>query len=138
MYELDGLLLPPAVDDLLAQAIKTDIRPGPGGSRMCADQEARFYLEPTLREHWPELGQIHYLTVVALYPSSQIVAHADAPIQGIRHHIPLQQNDGCWSFSEGVWQQLQIGRIYTMDPTKVHGAVNWGSTVRLHLIVDVF
>ena len=137
MYELDALLLAPAVPDLLAQAVKLDIAPGPGGSRMSSDKETRFYLEPVLREHWPELGPITYITVIALYPSSQLVGHCDAPIHATRYHIPLQQNVGCWSFHDGHWQQLQIGRAYTMDPSLFHGAVNWGSTVRLHLIVDV-
>jgi hypothetical protein len=27
--------------------------------------------------------------------------------------------------------------IYRMDPSEVHGAVNWGSEVRLHLMIDV-
>lgn len=137
MYELYGIFFKPAVANLREQALQTDIRPGPGGSHMCADADARQRLEPLLREYWPEIGTISYMTVVALYPSSQIVRHADAPIRGIRHHIPLQQNEQCWSFHDGVWQQLQLERIYTMDPTLPHGAVNWGATVRLHLIVDV-
>lgn len=137
MYELEGMFLKPATANLLAQAIKTDISPGPGGTHMCADKEARFFLEPLLREHWPELGPITYITVIAVYPGAQIQSHVDAPPKGIRYHIPLQQNEGCWSFHDGAWQQLQLDRIYTMDPTKPHGAVNWGPTVRLHLIVDV-
>ena len=137
MYELDGMLLPPAVDDLLAQVRKIVIPSGTAGSWMCADKDARAGLEATLRDHWPEVGPILYMTVVYLYPGAQIQSHCDAPIQGIRYHIPLQQNDGCWSFSEGVWQQLQIGRIYTLDPSKPHGAVNWGPTLRVNLLIDV-
>ena len=79
-----------------------------------------------------------YATVIALYPSSQLVAHRDLyEVKGIRHHLPLQVNEGCWVFHEGVWQQLEVGKIYTMDPKGLHGAVNWGATVRYHLIVDV-
>lgn len=74
---------------------------------------------------------------MALYPSSQIVAHCDPPIQGMRYHIPLVVNDGCWSFSGGTWQHLEVGKVYQMDPTEIHGAVNWGTEVRLHLMVDV-
>lgn len=74
--------------------------------------------------------------VVGLWPSQQIVSHQDAPITGKRYHLPLQTNPGCWSFHDGDWQQLHEGRIYQMDPTKSHGAVNWGSEIRLHLIID--
>jgi len=45
-------------------------------------------------------------------------------------------NDGCWSFHDGVWQQLDVGLAYEMDPTIVHGAVNWGASTRLHLMID--
>lgn len=75
--------------------------------------------------------------LVGLLPSQQLVAHTDPPISGIRHHLPLQSNPGCWVFHDGVWQQLEVGRMYTMDPTKPHGAVNWGTELRLHLMIDV-
>jgi len=76
-------------------------------------------------------------SVVTLLPMQQIPAHADPPIAGTRFHLPLLVNDGCWSFSDGGWQQLLPGRVYQLDPSLVHGAVNWGSTPRLHLLVDV-
>jgi aspartyl/asparaginyl beta-hydroxylase (cupin superfamily) len=74
---------------------------------------------------------------VALYPSSQLVAHRDPPITGTRFHVPLVVNDGCWVFHGGWWQQLQLGHLYAMDPTVEHGAVNWGTDRRVHLMVDV-
>ena len=75
--------------------------------------------------------------VVALYPSSQLVAHCDPPIIGKRFHIPLVVNEGCWAFHTGTWQQLEVGKVYQMDPTQEHGAVNWGTTIRTHLILDM-
>lgn len=75
--------------------------------------------------------------LVGLHPSQQIVAHTDPAIAGLRYHIPLQTNPGCWAFSGGEWQQLGEGLIYQMDPTVLHGAVNWGTEVRLHLMIDV-
>lgn len=73
---------------------------------------------------------------VALYPSSQLVGHKDPPIKGLRYHIPIQTNPDNWVFHDGVWQQLEVGKIYTMDPALVHGAVNWSHEVRIHLIID--
>jgi len=78
-----------------------------------------------------------HVQLVGLLPSQQIAAHADQPIPGVRYHVPLQVNDGCWSFSVGQWIQLRVGKIYRMDPAEPHGAVNWGETVRLHLMIDV-
>lgn len=79
-----------------------------------------------------------WITFVSLLPSGQIAGHADPPVaEGYtRVHVPVLVNDGCWSFHGGVWQQLTIGQVYTMDPSVVHGAVNWGATVRAHLLVD--
>lgn len=85
------------------------------------------------------LAHAHVLKtqLVGLLPSQQIVAHQDAAIQGVRYHLPLQVNRGCWVFHGEHWQQVLARRIYQMDPTVEHGAVNWGDTVRLHLIIDV-
>lgn len=78
------------------------------------------------------------ITLVGLRPSQQIVAHRDAPIlPAVRYHLPLLTNYRCWSFHADSWQQLDVGRVYAMVPTEWHGAVNWGETLRLHLMVDV-
>src|SRR5206468_9688046 len=112
---------------------RVDLTPGPGGSRITP-------LDPIQQQDCCAVlgldADAVTVRLVALYPSSQLVAHTDPPIRGRRYHIPLQMNAGCWVFSAGTWQQLEIGRCYGMDPTAVHGAVNWGDAVRLHLMVD--
>lgn len=82
---------------------------------------------------------VRSIQLVGLLPSQQIVRHADQSIAPlVRFHLPLQTNSGCWSFSDdGHWQRLDVGHVYEMDPTVPHGAVNWGETVRLHLMIDV-
>ena len=112
-----GVLAPEDIASYTALALRADLAPGPGGSRITP-----------LGQGW---------NVVALYPSSQLVGHTDPPIKGTRYHVPIQMNDGCWVFSGGEWRQLEVGHTYEMDPTEVHGAVNWGHTLRLHLMVDV-
>lgn len=121
------------IEPVLALSKRLDLSPGPGGSRIVPIPESE-------RDAWAGcLGQWKNskAAFVALYPSSQIVAHCDPAIRGTRYHVPLVTNHGCWSFSGGVWQQLEVGKVYQMDPTEIHGAVNWGTEVRLHLIVDV-
>lgn len=122
--------------ELLSIALLLDLPPGPGGSRM-ADfdaAEAAYTQIAALRAAFPNPWVS--VTVIALEPSAQIVAHCDRPMVPRRYHIPLQQNPGCWSFHAGAWQQLETGRIYRMDPGEEHGAVNWGTTRRLQLILD--
>src|SRR5436190_16148786 len=75
------------------------------------------------------------VAVVTLQPMQQIPLHTDPPIVGDRFHLPVLVNEGCWSYGAGIWQQLSVGRVYWMDPTLPHGAVNWGATPRLHLLV---
>lgn len=122
-------------DDLVA-ALRVltrhvDTAPGPGGSRITvASGIVKPIVDLVFGHEWSSAS------VVALYPSSQLVAHSDPPLVGRRYHVPLVVNDRCWSFHDGTWQQLVEGHVYEMNPTQVHGAVNWGVTLRLHLIVD--
>lgn len=134
MYTPIGPMRPQWFEPLLALSTHLDLAPGPGGSRMSDFAVTRALYEPVLHGVF---YAIHQITVIALYPSAQLVAHCDPPIKGSRYHLPLQVNPDCWVFHDGMWQQLEAGRWYQMDPTKLHGAVNWGSEVRLHLIVDV-
>lgn len=124
------------LDEFVRRAQSLDIAPGPGGSRFSDYDASLPALAPAI-DLLDIFRPVERIAVVALYPSSQIVAHVDAnPDQWRRFHIPLQLNDRCWVFHDGDWQQLVVGRVYQMDPTKVHGAVNWGTEVRLHLLVD--
>lgn len=117
------------IDWLLDIVRSRNIQPGPGGSTIVEFPEVEPVRE-FLGVCWAACK------LVGLWPSQQIVAHADQPIPGTRYHLPLQSNSGCWSFHGGDWQQLDVGRIYTMDPAIVHGAVNWGSETRFHLLID--
>lgn len=105
-------------------------------SQMTDDQPTRLEVRGLLGEYLQEPWS--WVTFVSLLPSQQIVAHRDQPLPPgfVRYHLPIQTNPGCWSFSGGSWQQLQRGTIYTMTPEVEHGAVNWGSEVRVHLLVD--
>lgn len=114
---------------LLALSELIDLKPGPGGSRITP-------LGQYADECHSVTGLSGLARIIALYPSAQLVAHADAPMPGIRIHIPLQVNSGCWVFHAGTWQQLLEGFVYHMDPTQPHGAVNWGAQLRMHLMID--
>lgn len=116
-------LTPERLASALAYVQTLDLTPGPGGSRIVPAPGCDDILGGVAK-------------VVALSPSCQLVQHCDPPIRGTRHHIPLRLNPDCWVFHDGVWQQLEVGRAYLMDQERPHGAVNWGATVRWHLMID--
>lgn len=120
------------VEDVLDTITRAGITPGPGGSRIVPLESPQIaaWVRETDRS-------LRTLAAVGLWPSSQLVAHRDAPITGRRFHLPIQTNPDCWSFHDGVWSQLQVGKAYEMDPTGWHGAVNWGTEIRWHLMIDL-
>lgn len=120
--------------DLVALAARLDVRPGPGGSTASDSAATQAIYEPLLGDLIE--GDWTKAQIFALWPSSQIVGHCDPSISGTRFHLPLQTNDGCWVY-HGEWVQLRAGHLYQMNPMEFHGAVNWGTTLRLHLVIDI-
>lgn len=76
--------------------------------------------------------------LIGMKPGAMIPLHSDPPDhpESTRVHIVLATNDRCWSYHDGAWQQLAVGGHYCMDPASEHAAVNFGSTIRYHLVVD--
>lgn len=129
------------VAELRRLALSLNPQPGPGGAGMTDPDETLAVFWACLHPRYLA-GTWTNARVVGLWPSQQIPLHADAPIHGVRHHIPLQTNPRCLSFTEaedGVisCHKLYEGQDYVLDPTVPHGAVNWGDAVRLHLMIDV-
>lgn len=94
---------------------------------------------------WFRDATFGWVRFVYLGPSQQIVKHTDVVEGGpvTRYHIPILTNDGCWCYHESPhehtngWKRLYANQLYQMDPTQPHGAVNWGSEPRVHLLIDV-
>ena len=123
------------LETLIQLSTKLNIQPGPGGSTSTNWAHTRELYEPFLSNDLP--GTWVTCQIFALWPSKQIRAHTDPPIKGVRHHIPIQMNDQCWVLHGETWSRLTPGQCYIMDPTEWHGAINWGSTLRLHLVIDI-
>ena len=134
MYKVCGKLTTEEVNRLIDLSDSLDLTVGGGGSRMSDFARTQELIQTEFKFHF--WGKWTKATYVVLAPSAQIVAHRDPTPKGIRYHVPLLLNEGCWVFHDGDWQQLLAGTCYVMDPTKLHGAVNWGSFRRMHLIVD--
>lgn len=123
------------IDQLVGTANNLGLKAGPGGSGMTPYAETLAAVQPLLAEHFP--GRWLQATFVFLLPSQQIVRHADPPIRGTRYHIPIDTNSECYVYHAGSWQKLAEGFTYAMNPAAPHGAVNWGATMRLHVMVDI-
>lgn len=137
MYRLVGTALAPDTVASVLSAVRSqlDLTPGPGGSVSTAPVQTAAALRPLLSDAFDRPWS--QARVFGVYPSAQLVGHCDPPIRGTRYHLPIDTNPDCWVFHDGAWQQLQIGQCYEMDPTQPHGAVNWGSTLRLHVVIDM-
>ena len=91
--------------------------------------------EPLLGDRFT--GAWLYAQLVILFPGGALTQHTDGQLGRSRRHLVLQTNPHVWIFHDGAWQQLPLGGVYSMDPTKPHGAVNWGHAPRVHLLMDV-
>lgn len=119
-----------------------DLSPG-SGSRMTEVEPTKAAL--TAAGLWPLLcalvdgDEIGWCRLVILGPSQQIPAHKDPALPGgwVRHHFVLWANDRCYTYNRGIWRYRPEGEHYVMDPSEWHGAVNWGSEARVHLLIDV-
>lgn len=77
--------------------------------------------------------------LVLIRPGGNIRMHVDVPErEGLtRYHVVLATNDRCWNYHDGDWQQMELGGIYTVDPTREHASINWGESMRVHLVIDI-
>lgn len=134
MYQPTEIVLPSDLCDQLWE-VAQHLHFGAAASFM-TDFEKTYILASHVLPYFPN-KTLKQITCVGLRPSQQIVGHRDAPITAVRYHLPIATNDHCWVHHNGTWQQLQLGSAYTMDPTLWHGAVNWGETLRVHVMIDL-
>lgn len=97
-----------------------------------------------VRDAYPELADVlpgdwYRSMLVMIRPGGNIRMHKDVPeADGLtRYHLVLATNDDCWNYHDGDWQQLELGGIYTVDHTRQHASINFGESMRVHLVVDV-
>lgn len=136
MYLRAGSLPLDRVNGLVALCGQLDLTPGPEGFRVSPYEATRDLFQPVLADVFP--GEWTYCIVVSVAPMRFLTPHIDGkePWDKPRKHIVLQTNPDVWMFHHGAWQKLELGGIYTMDPSLTHGAVNWGQQARIHLAVD--
>jgi hypothetical protein len=112
-----------------------------------------------LRNQFPEVeklikhlpGKVHRIRFMNLTsPSGELSRHTDLVDAELgvedgnlmRFHFPIKTNRKVMFSSWGVGNKetrkhMKVGGCYYLDIRKPHRAVNWGSQVRTHLVVDV-
>ena len=56
----------------------------------------------------------------------------------VRFHLPLVTNPGCLMYSGFQVQHMGVGELWFFDNKVRHSAANWGQTMRLHLIFEMY
>lgn len=80
--------------------------------------------------------------ISTLNPGEAVTAHVDANAKYVlRAHIPITTNDESYSyyFENGEEKRIHMkpGFIYILNPGVPHGAINNGTTSRVHLVVGL-
>jgi hypothetical protein len=113
--------------------------------RDCAKPKATDALGrcPVLQQLLADLG-LNYMMVrlARMDPGTNLWEHKDYLELGrkpdIRLHLPIKTNPKAYFGAPGRRSHLPAGKLYAIRPTSAHGACNYGSTARIHLIVDVY
>ena len=124
------------------------------------NEDVEFKLQDTdLRKMFPEVeelikmlpGKPHRIRFMNLAPGGgELQRHTDQvdPDGGVndyklmRFHFPIVTNDECifsqWDYkAERVYCHMNVGECWYLDVRKPHQAINGGTEMRTHLVVDI-
>lgn len=85
----------------------------------------------------PKFGKI---MVIELKPGGTISWHRDEGTYAethARYHLPLVSNPSAYLYSGGDHSHIPVGVLTAFDTSVPHSAANFGTTPRIHLVVDV-
>lgn len=75
--------------------------------------------------------------ILTLQPKTCLSYHTDIKKQ-TRYHIPIYTNNKCmFIINDTVERMRETGTLYTLDPTKIHTAINADQSLkRIHLVIN--
>ena len=86
-------------------------------------------------------GRLARVLVIALAPDGVIKPHVDDGTYAHRterFHLPILTNPGAFLEAAGDIKHLPAGVVWWFDKHVMHSGANFGTTTRVHLVVDVF
>lgn len=125
------------LEPLVHRALKIEKQASSTGYEATSDQTALLY--EAFKDDLSQFpGPWEFSMIVLVNTHGHLPVHADGamPAGVRRYHLVLQTNPRCWYFHDGEWERLEAGGIYELDPTRDHGAINWGPEPRIHLVID--
>lgn len=79
--------------------------------------------------------------IIRLVANGSTTWHRDSPdsIAAYRLHVPIVSNPNCYFEYESTRRHLApTGEAYVIQVNKIHRVVNFGTTDRLHLVMDIY
>lgn len=86
------------------------------------------------------LGKAGKVIFAKLLPEKFIKPHADSGYYLTncrRCHVPILTNEWVHFFAGNEWMILEEGDLYELNNNVVHSVINYSSSPRIHLIIDI-
>lgn len=85
--------------------------------------------------------RVKNLMFYAMLPGGDIPPHRDmvgnVGFGGLRLHVPIITNDKVNFIVDGRRVNMGVGELWALDTSYTHSVTNFGSTNRIHLVMDV-
>ena len=85
--------------------------------------------------------RVKNLMFYAMLPGGDIPPHRDmvgnVGFGGLRLHVPIITNDKVNFIVDGRKVNMGVGELWALDTSYTHSVTNFGSTNRIHLVMDV-
>jgi hypothetical protein len=103
------------------------------GSDEYRDTKLVFDFAEKIRNRFPYARQV---SIAAHPPGTKINLHTDTDSY-LKVHVPILSNDSAYFFFENERVVLKPGKMYLVNTTKLHGTVNEGNSLRVHLFFKI-
>ena len=119
------------------QQSQTKLKPAMAHGNWHGLQEVTEPLVQSVMQHIIGIPALRMLSVIM--PGNSIEAHSDPqePDWLTRLHIPLTTNDQSIFYIAGQPNHFEVGKAYHVDTRVEHAIENYGSTPRIHFMLDV-
>jgi hypothetical protein len=110
----------------------------------CEPAETDLLLEmPATRALLRRLGfRYMWVRLAKLEPGTFFWEHRDyqelEKVNRFRIHLPVITNESAYLILDGRRLHLPVGHLWKLDPVHRHGACNFGSEARVHMLMDCY
>jgi len=110
-------------------------------SFLCNNDELWELVSPIIKDlELKNKGKVGRATLVNLPSMKLVTPHRDKALYTHiikRFHIPIITNDDTWFSVDDQHVNMKLGECWRVNNKLLHGVYNFGSTDRVHLMVDI-